>query len=179
MFPLVVGATLALPGSQPSEAIILVKSSAYEATAAPVPDGCSDCRASDASVCGARARFDGLRRKNVPLLPRQHVPCSLGTLLTCPGVCPMCKRSSVELAMVRFALCKPSRAHERQRQQRFKVVERAGGRRGHGRHGHDVRAQPRAAWARAWATEGAAASDSADDRRSSGRVFRFGRFGPN
>ena len=69
MFPLVVGATLALPGSQPSEAILLVKSSAYEATAAPVPDGFSDCRASDASVCGARARVD-----EVLQLPKPHRP---------------------------------------------------------------------------------------------------------
>ena len=55
-----------LRGTQPSQAIMLVKPSASDASAARAPDMCSDCRA---SVSVGRARGDGLL--TVHLLLRQ------------------------------------------------------------------------------------------------------------
>ena len=49
-----------LRASQPSEGIILLNPSAYDATAAPGPDVWTDC---NASVCGRRLRGHDFRRE--------------------------------------------------------------------------------------------------------------------
>ena len=55
----IAGPPAVLRGTQPSQAIILVKPSASDALAAPSPDLCSECRA---SVCSGPARGDEVLR---------------------------------------------------------------------------------------------------------------------